>query len=220
MNTPLHPRSASSRLAQARNDNTPEHELIVTAQAGVTDAMDTLLARHRSALYRAARRFSCCPDEIDDLVQDTMLRAFVKIRTFRGEAQFSTWLTAILNNSAVSRKRKKPIQWVSIDDHIDQPVYSVIKEIPDSRRNPEQEAIREELLLVLRAALHRRPSKDQKVLMTCVLNEVPICDVARNTGTSVASVRSRLFRAKRALSESFRRRGIAPRRLNAAHCGF
>ncbi len=60
-------------------DASSEKALIAAAQAGMTDAMDELLVRHRSGLYRAARRFTQNHEDAEDLVQDAMLRAFVNV---------------------------------------------------------------------------------------------------------------------------------------------
>lgn len=100
-------KTGKSEYARASlHDQSREQALVAAAQAGMTEAMDELLLRHRTALYRAARRFTRSHEDAEDLVQETMLRAFVNVRRFRQESQFATWLMAIVNNAARSMKRK------------------------------------------------------------------------------------------------------------------
>ena len=102
-------------------DASIEQALIAAAQAGISDAMDELLVRHRRCLYRAARRFTQTHEEAEDLVQDAMLRAFVNVGKFRHESHFATWLIAIVNNAGLSMKRKgKGVYWLSLDSRKDE----------------------------------------------------------------------------------------------------
>jgi DNA-directed RNA polymerase specialized sigma24 family protein len=69
-------------------DRSGEQALVAAAQAGVTDAMDELLARHKTALYRAARRFTRSHEDAEDLVQDAMFRAFVNVQEVGGPSRW------------------------------------------------------------------------------------------------------------------------------------
>ena len=190
-----------------------EHELIVAAQAGTPGAMDELLVRHRGALLRAARRFTSNQEDVEDLVQDAMLRAHMNIRRFRKESRFGTWLIAIVNNAALSMKRKaKTAIWLSIDERKDELQGSFMWDLPDLRRNPEEEIIRQELLYFLKAAISSQSQKHQIVLQACVLNEQPIREAACALGLTIGSTKSCLYRARRGLSELFVKRRFVKRR--------
>jgi len=190
-----------------------EEILIHAAQAGMPGAMDELLVRHRGALYGAARRFTDNHEDAEDLVQDAMLRAFVNIQRFRGEARFGTWLIAIVTNAALSMKRKKrPMCWISIDDTRQEHYGGPGWDIPDSRFSPEQEIIRKEFLSVLKKAISAQSQMHQTMLRTCVFNEQPIGEAAPALGLTVSSAKSHLFRARRGLFESIAKRGLVKRR--------
>jgi RNA polymerase sigma-70 factor (ECF subfamily) len=190
-----------------------EEILIHAAQAGMPGAMDELLVRHRGALYGAARRFTDNHEDAEDLVQDAMLRAFINIQRFRGEARFGTWLTAIVNNAALSMKRKKKTAcWISIDDTGKELYGSPRWDLPDSHLSPEQEIIWEELLSILKTAISAQSPEYQIVVQACMFNEQSIREAAPALGLTIGSAKSRLFRARRGLLESFVKRGLVKRR--------
>jgi RNA polymerase sigma-70 factor, ECF subfamily len=139
-------------------DGAEEQTLVAAAQAGITEAMDELLVRHKMALYCAARRFTRSHEDAQDLVQDAMLRAFVNVRKFRKGCQFATWLIAIVNNAALSIKRKgKNTYFVSIDSRHEDVTGLTRLDFPDVRPNPEQEVMQQEVRTVLHTVLLRQP---------------------------------------------------------------
>lgn len=195
------------------DDRSGEQALIAAAQAGMTGAMDVLLVRHRTALYRAARRFTRNHEDAEDLVQDAMLRAFVNVRTFRNESHFATWLIAIVTNAALAMKRKgKNVYLLSLDNMNDEHARPGSWDIPDVRVNPEQEIIQQELLTLLQTVLLRQSRTHQTILEHCVFNEGRIKSVASSLGLTIGSVKASLYRARRRMSDSFVRRGIVKRR--------
>ncbi len=202
------------------HDQLREQALVAAAQAGMTEAMDELLLRHRTALYRAARRFTRSHEDAEDLVQEAMLRAFVNVRRFRRESQFATWLMAIVNNAARSMKRKgRNIFFVSIDSTHEEPAGQHRWDIPDVRHSPEEEAMQRELLAFLRTVLLRQSPTHQIVLERCVFDEVRIADTASSLGLTIGSAKSSLYRARRKVSDSFERRGLVKRRNLLKHAG-
>jgi len=194
-----------------------EDNLVRAAQTGDSDALAELLTRNRDSLYRVARRFTLNGHEAEDLVQDTMLRAIRKFDTFRGHSKFSTWLISIVTNSALSAKRRgKNLHWISLDESAATPDGPRVREFPDHREDPEQEFARQELIGILGSMLQRQSAKDQVILRRYALDEEPIEDVAKALGLSPSSAKSRIYRARRRLTRSFRSRGIAERRSPAA----
>lgn len=190
-----------------------EQALVAAAQAGTTGAMNELLVRHRAALYRAARRYTSNREDAEDLVQDAMLRAFVNVRRFRKECHFGTWLTAIVNNAARSMKRKgKNTQFLSLDTRHEEVAGLSRWDIPDARRNPEEETMQQELLLFLNLVLLRQSQTHQIILERCVFNESRIGEVAASLGLTIGSAKSSLYRARRRVSDCFERRGLVKKR--------
>lgn len=190
-----------------------EQALVAAAQAGITEAMNELLVRHKTALYRAARRFTRSHEDAEDLVQDAMLRAFVNVHKFRRECHFGTWLIAILNNAALSMKRKrKNTFFVSLDSRNEDIAGCRRWDIPDVRRDPEDTTMQQELLMFLQRVLLRQSRTHQIILERCVFEEARIGETASSLGLTIGSAKSSLYRARRRVTESFERRGLVKRR--------
>ena len=190
-----------------------EQDLVAAAQSGITDAIDELLARHKTALYRAARRFTRSHEDAEDLVQDAMLRAFVNVRRFRKESHFDTWLIAIVNNAALLMMRKgKNTYFVSLDSRHEEVAGPSRWDFPDARPNPEQQIMQQELRAFLHAVLLRQSPTHQIILERCVFDEVCIADAASSLELTIGSAKSSLYRARRRVSDSFERRGLVKRR--------
>lgn len=83
-----------------------ELDLIERARSGDLDAMRALYERHAAQVYTLVRRLAGDDDLAADLAQDAWVNAFQKIRGFRGDAAFGTWMHRIAVNTALSRLRK------------------------------------------------------------------------------------------------------------------
>ena len=83
-----------------------EAELVNRARAGQPDAMRVLYERHASRVYTVVRRLAGDDDLAADLAQDAWVNAFRKVRDFRGEAAFGTWIHRIAVNTALTQLRK------------------------------------------------------------------------------------------------------------------
>jgi Sigma-70 region 2 len=99
-----HRRCDGSASVHLLNQSTDEM-LVLAAQEGASSAFGELYQRHRKLIYLTVRRISQNTEEAEDLVQETMIRAFINIQRFRAEAQFSSWLVRIALNAALSRKK-------------------------------------------------------------------------------------------------------------------
>ncbi|NDQ57247.1 MAG: sigma-70 family RNA polymerase sigma factor [Acidipila sp.] len=198
----------------ATNLKPNESELIGRATAGDPDALEHIFSRHSPALYQTALRLVGTPEEAEDVVQEGLLNAFRNLRRFEGRSQFSTWLTRIVINAALMRlrsRRSRPV--VSLDEKLsteDETTFA--DQFADAGPNPEQVYAREEL----RSILYRHLARLSPVLRTAfLLREVQglsTQEAAESLGVSEGTLKARLHRAKRQLSELFGRAVGATRR--------
>jgi len=93
-----------------------EAEAILRAQSGDEAAFEFLYRMHSRRVYALCMRMTSNPVEAQDLTQDTFLQLFRKIKSFRGESSFSTWLHRLTVNIVLMRFRKKRHPEVSLDD--------------------------------------------------------------------------------------------------------
>jgi RNA polymerase sigma-70 factor (ECF subfamily) len=103
------PMIAGGELAVEQGRGRPaadaDRPLVDAARAGDLAAFDALVARHWRRLASVAGRFLADPDEVDDAVQEALVRAFRQLGGFRGEASVQTWLIRILVNVCKNRRR-------------------------------------------------------------------------------------------------------------------
>src|SRR5436305_1719291 len=84
-----------------------DRRLIAECLGGRRDAFGELVSRYQTRLYNAAIRLVDNPDDAADVVQDAFLNAYQSLHSFKGDAEFFTWLYRIAFNTAISLKRKK-----------------------------------------------------------------------------------------------------------------
>jgi len=185
----------------------PDEELVAAAKNGELPAMEELLSRYREQVCRMVCRRTGNIEEAEDVVQEAMLRAFVNIGRFRGDARFSSWLGTIAVNVAISMKRKQGrTQWIYIDD----PNRSNHERSPwaliDPGPSPEQYLGQKERHKLLLQKFRKLRAKYRLTLKTLVLNESSTEKTAQALGITCAAVKSRLYRARRMLLEVSHRR--------------
>jgi len=141
-------------------------------------------------LRRYARALTRASDRADDLVQDTLLRAFTKLPLWQPGTDIRAWLFTILHNQYVNTVRREAREGVSVDiEHIDSTMVATTD--PTARRQ----------LFELDRALARLSAEQREVLLLVGLEGLDYESVAQILGVPVGTVRSRLSRGRERLRE-------------------
>jgi RNA polymerase sigma factor (sigma-70 family) len=195
--------AAASRFDQSVSI-TSDALLVAQAQSGEHLAYAELCSRYRALVFRTAFRIIRNTEDAEDVLQDSWMRGFIHIRSFDGRSEFSTWLTRIAVNSALTiiRSRRNHRE-VSLDDSVD-PDDSRAIEISEPSRNPEEVCIETERLQLVRLAMRRLPPKLRSAI-DHQSNGGSVSEVAMLAGVSIPTMKSRLFRARLMLRESVSR---------------
>jgi RNA polymerase sigma-70 factor (ECF subfamily) len=130
--------AVESRLGQSGYPlaATSDALLVTWAQNGEYLAYVELCRRHREMVFRTALKITQNPDDAEDVLQDLWMRAFAHIGSFNGRSTFSTWVTRIAMNSALTTiKRKRTRREVTLDDPLDPDNRRVIEMLEPSRVN-------------------------------------------------------------------------------------
>jgi RNA polymerase sigma-70 factor, ECF subfamily len=134
-----------------------EAGLIRAAKQGDVDAFEKLVQRYSSKVFRVALHISRCPQDAEEIVHETFLRAFQHLKNSEERARLSTWLTRIAVNVALGKLPKSRRELaVSISEEPEQADLAV-QTIVDWRPNPEQFYSRTELADILKQALESLP---------------------------------------------------------------
>jgi RNA polymerase sigma-70 factor, ECF subfamily len=127
---------------QVANDNLEglsEDQLIERGLNGDARALDVLFARNTRALYQTAFRVLGNPEDAEEALQEGLLSAYRNLPRFERRSQFSTWLTRIVINAALMRRRSKRSRpAVSLDDFVAEGDIPLAERFADDGPNPEQ----------------------------------------------------------------------------------
>lgn len=190
----------------------PDEVLVAAAKKGESYAIEELLSRYRNQVFGVVRRRAANTEEAEDIVQETMLRAFVNIESFRGDARFSSWLITIAVNVSISMKRKLGrARWIYIDDPNGSNHPCDSWTIADNGPSPEQRYLQKERYRLVQQKFLKLPPKYRVVLRALTFSESSTEETAQALGVTCAAVKSRLHRARWMLLDVPRRHGFLPR---------
>jgi RNA polymerase sigma-70 factor (ECF subfamily) len=171
-----------------------ESHLIELARAGDRSAFEELVRRHADRLYRVVLRFCDGADEAEEITQETFLRAWRSIGSFRGGSQFFTWLYRIGVNEAKRRHGRGPRAELvtSLDE-------SPLDDTPDWSESPERRAEQDDVRLVLERAVRALPFRYRAPLILRDVEGLSTAEAAEVMGLREAAFKSRLHRARLAV---------------------
>ncbi len=164
------------------------------------EAFRQLLEKHERLIYNVAYRSTGNEADAADITQETFLKAWRSLPSFRGDCSLSTWLCkialSVACDSARKRGRQKTLS-LTVDDGED----TFDLPVTDPSALPEEKAVRQMEIEALRAAVAALP-EEQRILVTLRdLSEMSYGEIAETLGLELGTVKSRLFRARAALKE-------------------
>jgi RNA polymerase sigma-70 factor (ECF subfamily) len=181
-------------------------------RAGDGTALEPLMERFASRVYRVAHGVTGNAPDAEEVVQDVFLTLFRKAASFEGRAALGTWLYRIAVNTALNKRRGKRSQVEEpLEDHLPQYTADGHREgdrsflLADWSQMPDEVLLSQEGRGIVRAAVECLPAHYRVVLVLRDVEELSSEEVAEIVGDSVASVKSRLHRARMALREQLTR---------------
>ena len=181
-----------------------DEEIVVRVQAGEVALYEVLMRRHNQRMYRAVRGILRNESEIDDILQDAYLSAFENLAGFAGRSRFSTWLVRIAINKALDRIRRTS-RIVGLDGW---PEDEILAKIPETQHfpNPEAESGRRELSRLLEEAIDTLPTSFRSAYLLREVEGLSTRETAECLGIEVATVKTRIHRARARLREALEER--------------
>jgi RNA polymerase sigma-70 factor (ECF subfamily) len=187
--------------------------LIERLRAQDTSVLEILMERYSPRIYRVAFGITRSHGDAEEVVQDVFVTLFRKIDSFEGRAALGTWLYRVAANAALIKRRGKRAEVeVKLEDHL--PTFKADGHregdrallLADWSGTPERELLSGEAREILEAGLALLPDHYRAILVLRDVEELSNEEVAQALGESVASVKSRLHRARMALREVLTRR--------------
>ena len=184
-----------------------EEKLIRAGQRGDHQAVEALFRRYQRPLFQTALRVLGNTEDAEDALQDGLLSAYRNLKRFEGRSQFSTWLTRIVINAALMRRRSaKARPAISLDEPPREDELPATERFADDGLTPEQVFANTEI----REMLSENLDQLSPLLRTAfVLREVQgysTGEAAKKLGVTENTLKARLWRARHQLAERLGRR--------------
>ena len=184
-------------------ENELDLELVKRVQRGEKSAFDLLVLKYQHRIGAVIGRFVPDHAEAQDIAQESFMRAYRALQTFRGDAQFYTWLYRIAVNTAknhlVAMKRRPPTSDVEVEDA----EHFTGARMQDND-TPEHELLREEIAREVSQTVAALPEELRQAITLREVEGLSYEEIAETMDCPIGTVRSRIFRAREAIDARLR----------------
>lgn len=186
---------------------TVDAELVARARARDEAAVRCIMQSNNRRLYRLARGILRNDGEAEDVVQETYVRAFTHLESFRGDSSLATWLARIAMNEALGRlRRRRPnVEWTTLPPGV---LEAQVIRFPLSAtsEDPEKSMAQREIQHVVEHAIDELPEAFRIVFITRVIEGMNVEETADILGLKPETVKTRLHRARNMLRDNVERK--------------
>jgi len=174
---------------------TEEQALVERFRRGDDSAFDRIVERHSAEVAALANRLLGWPRDVDDVVQDVFVAAFVNLKKFRGDCRLRTWLFAVTVNKCRSHRlrRRRRLQVRRVDD---------LEAVAGCDEAAERPAMDQETLARVRGAVQALPQRYREVIVLRYLQGLESAEVGELLRLRANAVQVRLNRARKRLRET------------------
>lgn len=162
--------------------------------SGDTNAFAYLINKYKDMTYTLAIKVVKNHEDAEEVAQDSFLKAYEKLDSFKGNSKFSTWLYTIVYRNAITKIRKKKVATSDIDSYV-MDNYSEGSEFPqiEAIKNGEQQKY-------VREAVDRLPEKDGLLITLFYMDDNSVEEIEEITGLTQSNIKVKLFRARKKLN--------------------
>src|SRR5678816_4706698 len=190
---------ATDRDTQNQDTQELDQALVARVQRGDTVAFDLLVRKYQHRVQALIARYVHDWSEVQDVAQETFIRAYRAIGNFRGDAQSYTWLHRIAVNTAknhlVAHNRRPPTDDIDVDDATQ---FESGMRLRDND-TPERELMRQQLEQTVMRAVEGLPDELRQAITLREVDGLSYEEIAQRMDCPIGTVRSRIFRAREAI---------------------
>ncbi len=177
-------------------------EIIQACKRGDRAAWDTLILRYEKSVYKFAYTLSRSYDDAADIAGQVFVRLYENIHTFRNDSHFTSWLFCIVRNVYVDTCIRAPYRsHLSLDEGMEIEGDRLFREIVDASPSPEECTLEAERQELLQNAIRQLPEYQRTMMEMYHAENLSYEEIAKMTGLSLGTVKSRLSRARHMLRE-------------------
>ena len=181
-----------------------DEKLIADALKGDQKAYTRLVEQHKKAIFHIINKIVRNDEAANDLVQETFMKAFSSLATYRSEYRFSTWLYKIAANASIDYLRKRRIHALSLDRPMETKDGTVEIEVPDYSFHPELDLMRKQQRVSIDEAIDSLPKKYRDVIVYRHKDDKSYEEIADLLDIPVGTVKARIFRARELLKKKLK----------------
>lgn len=194
----------SQTAASPSESSEQDRALVEQAIAGKEAAYEALMQKYRKALYHHIARMVRDRQEVDDLVQESFIKAFGALESYSSQYAFSTWLYKIATNHTIDYLRKKKLPTFSIDQPVRTKEGEMSYELPDATYRPDRHLVEDERKSLIQEAIDALPPKYYRVIVMRHQQEKTYEEIARELDLPLGTVKAHIFRARELLNKYLR----------------
>ncbi|MFQ5631521.1 MAG: RNA polymerase sigma factor [bacterium] len=179
-----------------------EKNLIKHAQNGDTHAFDALVRLHDRRILQITYSMLSHLQDAQDVYQETFLRAFSKLESYRFESSFATWLGRIAINLSINkRKQRKRRQWFSLDEKTDTQLHIEMEENHRDVRTADETVVSNEFYQQIHNSLDVLSEQQRAAFTLKHLHGYKITEISKIMTCAEGTVKNYLFRATQKLKK-------------------
>jgi RNA polymerase sigma-70 factor (ECF subfamily) len=182
-----------------------DRQLVERARLGDKRAFELLVEKYQRRLLRLLSRMVRDQDEVEDIAQETFIKAYRALPNFRGDAAFYTWLYRIGVNTAknylATRKKAMPTvsdQYMGEDDEPDERL------VAQDISTPESELLSKQVAMAVNQVVEALPEELRTAITLREMEGMSYEEISELMGCPIGTVRSRIFRAREAIAAKLR----------------
>lgn len=175
-----------------------ENGVIRSVLDGNINDFEQLVTAYEKNVYNLALRMVGDPDDAADITQETFIKAYRALGSFRGDSKFSSWIYRIASNVCLdflrsrSRRAQVPLSFENEDAEGE-------IELPDMSQNPEKVLMKKLSMEAVRRGMEKLPPKQRQILVLRELCGLSYAELAQTLSVEEGTVKSRIFRARKRL---------------------
>lgn len=188
----------------ASESSLEDDKLVKKAIGGDESAYKQLVNKYERALYFHILKMIKDKEQVEDLVQETFVKAFDNLNTYSTNYAFSTWLYRIATNHTIDYLRKKKLKTLSIDEPMKTKDGEMEMQLEDESAGTDRDIIRKQRQKIVQKAIENLPEKYRKVIEMRHMEEKSYKEIAKVLDLPLGTVKAHIFRARELLYKSLK----------------
>ncbi len=174
------------------------------ALAGDQSAYGQLMEKYERPLYFHLRKLVRGGEDLNDLVQESFIKAFGSLSSYSPSYAFSTWLYRIATNHTIDYLRKRRLKTTSIHKPVQTKDGEMEIEVPDETYRPDRHIVTDQRNTLIQEAIDALPPKYHRVIVMRHQQEMAYDEIAEALDAPLGTVKAHIFRARELLNKYLR----------------